>query len=70
MVNIFNPEAIIIGGGLSRAHKLLIPVAKKVMNERALPGLKENVKILPMKDADMIPTLGAVKIAIDALAEQ
>lgn len=65
LVNIFNPEAIILGGGLSLAHKLIIPVIKEVVNERALPGLKENVKYLPIKDQSRIPSLGAVKMAID-----
>jgi len=67
LVNIFNPEAIILGGGLSLAHKIIIPIMKKVINERSLPGMKENVKILPTKDQSTIPALGAVKIAIDSL---
>lgn len=67
LVNIFNPEAIILGGGLSLAHKLIIPIVKKTIDERALPGLKENLKILPSKDQSTIPALGAVKIAIDSL---
>ena len=67
LVNIFNPEAVILGGGLSQAHKILIPIIKKVINERALPGLKENVRFMPIKDQSMIPALGAVKIAIDSM---
>ncbi|OHD69277.1 MAG: hypothetical protein A2W19_15920 [Spirochaetes bacterium RBG_16_49_21] len=65
LVNIFNPEAIVFGGGLSRASKLILPVAKKVVNERALKGLKENVRYIPLKHPHKIPTFGAVKIAID-----
>lgn len=67
LVNIFNPEAIIFGGGLSLAHKIIIPVVKKVVDELALPGLKENVKYLPIKDQSIIPALGAVKMAIDSM---
>ncbi len=65
LVNIFNPEAVILGGGLSQAHKMIIPVVKNVVKERALSGLKEKVKYLPIKDQSKIPALGAAKIAID-----
>jgi glucokinase len=67
LVNIFNPEAIIIGGGLSHAHRLILPVAKKVIKERALPGLKDNVKYLIIKNEDKTPALGAAKVGIDSL---
>jgi len=65
LVNIFNPEAIILGGGLSLAHKMIIPVVKEVVKDRALHGVKEKVKYLPIKDQSKIPALGAARIAID-----
>ncbi|MCX7677709.1 MAG: ROK family protein [Spirochaetes bacterium] len=67
LVNIFNPEAIILGGGLSRAHQFLLPIAKKVVAERALPGLKDNVKYLIIKNEDKTPALGAAKVGIDSV---
>jgi len=65
-VNILNPEAVILGGGLSRAHKLIIPGTKIVVKDRALPGLKENIKFLITKDEEKIPSIGAAKIAMDS----
>ncbi|HDP81228.1 MAG TPA: ROK family protein [Spirochaetes bacterium] len=67
LVNLFNPEAIIFGGGLSRAHGLIFPVVKQVVHERVLEGLDKNVKYLTVKDPTRGPSLGAAKIAIDAL---
>ena len=67
LVNIFNPEAIILGGGLSGAHKIIIPIVEKTVTRRCLPGLKENVKLLPVKDQSIIPALGAAKIALDSI---
>lgn len=67
LVNIFNPEAIIFGGGLSKAFKLMLPQIKKTVQKRALPGLKENVQFIAMKNHAMIPAMGAAKIALDAL---
>lgn len=66
LVNIFNPEAIVFTGGLSQAHKLLLPVVKKTVKERALAGMKENVEYVILKDYAMIPSLGAAKIAMDS----
>jgi len=66
MVNIFNPEAVVIGGGLSRAHRFIFPVVKRVVEERALPGLKDNVKYLVTKNEDKTPAMGAAKVGIDS----
>jgi len=67
IINIFNPEAVILGGGLSKAHKILIPAIKKIVAERAFKGMKENVKFLAVKDQAIIPALGAAKSAMDRL---
>ncbi len=65
LINLFNPEAVIIGGGLSQAHKLLFPKMKEVVKERAMKGLKENVKFIAVREQSMIAALGAAKIARD-----
>ncbi|HNX22787.1 MAG TPA: ROK family protein [Spirochaetota bacterium] len=67
IINIFNPEAVVLGGGLSNAHKLIIPIVKKTVSERAMKGMKEGVKILAVKDQSIIPALGAAKTAMDRL---
>lgn len=67
LINIFNPEAVVLGGGLSKAHKLIIPMIKKTISERALKGMKERVKIIAVKNQSIIPSLGAAKIAMDRL---
>ena len=65
LINIFNPEAIFFGGGLSQAEKIIIPVVQKVVKKRALTGLKENIKYLTLKDQSRIAAIGAAKLAID-----
>ncbi len=65
LINIFNPEAIILGGGLSLAHKIIIPIVKEVVREHALKGVKEKIKYLPIKNQSKIPPLGAARIAMD-----
>lgn len=69
LVNIFNPEAILFGGGLSQAEKIIIPIVQKVVKQRALTGLKENIKYLTLKDQSRIAAMGAAKLAIDRYNE-
>jgi glucokinase len=67
LINILNPEAILIGGGVSRAHKFILPVAKQVVNDRVLKGFKGKCAILAVEDPVKVPSFGAAKIAINAL---
>ena len=67
IINIFNPEAVVLGGGLSQAHRLIIPAVKKIVSERAHKGMKERVKIIAVKNQSIIPALGAAKIAMDRM---
>lgn len=69
LINILNPEAVVLGGGLSNAHKLIIPRVKRTVNERAMKGMKEKVKFLAVKNQSVIPALGAAKIAMDRLSQ-
>ncbi len=67
LVNIFNPEAIVFGGGLSRAHRLIFPVVKNTVHERVMEGLDHNIRYLIIRDHDRAPALGAARVAMDAL---
>lgn len=66
LVNIFNPEAILVGGGLSRAHRFFLAPAKQIMNDRVLKGFKGKCAIIPLEDPMKVPSFGAAKIAINA----
>ena len=59
LVNIFNPERIVIGGGLIGAWKLFIPQARKEMRNRALRLPAQRVKIVKAKLGDDAACLGA-----------
>lgn len=67
LINIFNPEAVVLGGGLSKSSKIIIPLIKDIIEKRAMKGMKEKVKILAVKDQGVIPPLGAAKTAMDRL---
>ena len=45
LVNIFNPEHVILTGSLSLAHEFLLPVVKDVVAQRALSKPREQVTV-------------------------
>ncbi|MCX5641726.1 MAG: ROK family protein [Candidatus Omnitrophica bacterium] len=47
MVNVFNPEAIIIGGGVAQAGKPLFNAIQEEIEKRTFPLLHKKIKLLP-----------------------
>ncbi|MGC8976435.1 MAG: ROK family protein [Candidatus Ratteibacteria bacterium] len=47
LVNLLNPDVIVIGGGISQAGKILFDTIEKTIKERAMKILTKNLKILP-----------------------
>jgi glucokinase len=68
VVNVFNPEVIVIGGGAIAAGELLLGPAREVVEERALPPARETVRIVPTHFGDESGMLGAALLALDSLA--
>ncbi len=66
VVNVFNPEVIVIGGGAIAAGELLLAPAREVVAERALPPAREMVEILPAEYGDESGMLGAALLAFEA----
>lgn len=67
VVNVFNPELIVIGGGAIAAGELLLGPAREVVAERALPPVREMVEIVPAEFGDESGMLGAALLAFDSL---
>jgi glucokinase len=67
VVNVFNPELIVIGGGAIAAGELLLEPARAVVAERALPPAREAVRIVPAHFGDESGMLGAALLALDSL---
>jgi glucokinase len=67
VVNVFNPELIVIGGGAIAAGELLLGPAREVVSERALPPVREMVSIVPAEFGDESGMLGAALLALDSL---
>ncbi len=63
IVNIFNPEMIIIGGGIAKMGDLLLNPARQVARERAFPLSTQVVQIVPAQLGDDAGVLGAAVFA-------
>ncbi len=63
LVNIFNPEMIIIGGGLSKMGDLLLEPVRRVVAERAFPLSAQAVRIVPAQLGDDAGVFGAAVFA-------
>lgn len=67
LANVFNPEAVIIGGGISRNLAIFLPGIRKEIDRRAVRGIREKIVIAAVKHEDKGPALGAIRNAIDRL---
>jgi len=59
LVNIFNPEMIVVGGGLSKMGELLLEPAREVVKQRAFPLCAGAVRIVTAELGDDAGVLGA-----------
>ena len=66
VVNVFNPDVIVLGGGALAAGELLLGPAREVVAERALPPKRDHVDILPAHFGDEAGMLGAALLAFDS----
>ena len=67
LVNTFNPEVIVIGGGAVRAGELLLEPARKVIAAHALPPPREGVRLVPAHYGDEAGMMGAALMALESL---
>jgi glucokinase len=59
VVNLLNPDCIVIGGGIANAGKVLFKQVKKVISQRAMPVQGRHVKILKSKLGNDAGLIGA-----------
>ncbi len=69
LVNIFNPDVVVVGGGVIAAGELLLEPARAVVAERALSPAREHVRIVPARFGAESGMLGAAALALSGLGE-
>ena len=67
LVNVFNPEVIVIGGGFSAAGELILDPARAVVAEEALQPGRDFVRVVRAQLGPEAGVVGAGLIALEAL---
>ncbi|MBV9818471.1 MAG: ROK family protein [Solirubrobacterales bacterium] len=68
LVNIFNPQIVVIGGGVIAAGELLLGPARASATSRLLPFLADHLSIVPARFGVEAGMVGAAALAYDQLA--
>src|SRR5215471_6694365 len=68
LVSLFDPEIIVLGGGMAAVADLYMASARKAMFERAQPLAVTKVKIAVSKLADTVNLLGCARLAWESEA--
>jgi glucokinase len=66
-VNIFNPEMIVVGGGVMGAGEMLLEPARAEMRRRALPPSRDVVRVVAAEFGHEAGMVGAAALALDGL---
>jgi glucokinase len=69
-INIFNPEVVVIGGGVIAAGDLLLQPARDEVTVRALRPNKDIARIVPAHFGNEAGMLGAAALAFDGIARR
>jgi glucokinase len=67
LVNIFNPQVVVIGGGVIGAGELLLGPAREVVAQRALRPSRDEVRIVGARFGVEAGMIGAAALAFDGL---
>jgi glucokinase len=70
LVNIFNPEVVVVGGGVIAAGELLLAPARAVVAARALPPSRDQVRIVAARFGVEAGMIGAAALAFDGLEQR
>ncbi len=69
-VNVFNPEVVVVGGGVMAAGDLLLDPARDVVAERALAPARDLVRVVPARFGAEAGMIGAAALGWEHLAER
>jgi N-acetylglucosamine repressor len=64
LINLFSPEAVVIGGGVAQAGSILFDKVRKTVNSRALDKIASGVLIKPASFGMKAAVMGAVSLIL------
>lgn len=69
VINIFNPQRVVIGGGITNFGHLLFDPVRKIALQRAMPPLASVAEIVPAQLGAQVGVLGAAAVALERILE-
>ncbi len=70
VVNLLNPELILLGGMFAQGHDLFIPAVTRTMREMAFAGMADNVRVKPTSFGWKAGVIGASALALSRFLYQ
>jgi glucokinase len=67
LVNLFEPELVVIGGGVSRAGEQLLGPVRELVHAQAIDALRRKVGIVQSALGDAVGVVGAAAVAYERL---
>jgi glucokinase len=67
LVNLLNPELVVVGGSLTKLGEGLFDPVRRAVNRRAFPIAAQRARIVPAELGDRVGVIGAAAVAIQAL---
>ena len=64
LVNLFNPQLIVIGGGLTNIGESLFGPVRRAIDQRAFRAQAQAVRVVPAELGDNVGVLGAAAVAL------
>ena len=67
VVALFNPEIVVLGGGVTNAGELLFAPVRREVDRRTMPSMRQGLRIVRAELADDVVLLGAVALVMTEL---
>lgn len=70
LIDLFNPERIVIGSIYARAERYFRDEALRVVEQEALPRARRACEVLPAQLGDSIGDMAALSVGIDGMLQK
>jgi len=70
LVNVLNPQMVVLGGALSLASPFLLPEVERVIQEKALPELRQGLRVEASANKDDACLIGGVAMVLTRLLRE
>jgi glucokinase-like ROK family protein len=65
LVNIFNPQMVVIGGAFNYGREIILPVLEKTIANETLPDVRQDLHVIVSEQGADATVLGAIAVVLD-----